>query len=95
MDVSCEAGHIAGVLVIVAPGASEVHERLGREPGVVTHIDDTAHGRLVVTIDGPTADAVRATHEAITRLPGVVAAHLVCHMADDGAVASMGAGGAA
>ncbi len=94
MDESVTAGHIAGVLVVVAPGASEVVARLGREPGVETHVDDTARGRLVVTIDGPTAAAVRATHEAIAGLPGVLAAHLVCHLADDGAVASMRAGGA-
>jgi len=75
MDLLSESGYIAGVLVILAPGAHGVGARLGRESGVVTHIDDTAHGRLIVTIDGATVEAVRATHEATARAPGVVAAH--------------------
>jgi nitrate reductase NapD len=86
--------HIAGVLVRVAPGAREVSDRLAQQAGVETHIDDTATGQLVVTIDAPTLEAVRAIHEAIGRVPGVLSAHLVCHIADPGATEPARAGGA-
>ena len=37
---------------------------------------------------------VRAIHEAIGRVPGVLSAHLVCHIADPGAAGPARAGGA-
>ncbi len=86
--------HIAGVLVRLAPGNCDVSDRLAQQAGVQTHIDDAATGQLVVTIDGPTLEAVRAIHEAIERVPGVVSAHLVCHIADPGSAGSVRAGGA-
>lgn len=89
-----EAVHIAGVLVRVAPGARGVRDQLAQQAGVETHIADPVSGQLVVTIDAPTLEAVRAIHEAIGRVPGVVSAHLVCHIADPGAVGPARAGGA-
>ncbi len=86
--------HIAGVLVRVAPGDCEVSDRLAQQAGVQTHIDDAATGQLVVTIDAPTLEAVRAVHEAIARVPGVVSAHLVCHVADAAAAGPGRPGGA-
>ena len=94
MQESAEAVHIAGVLVRVAPGAREVRDRLAQQAGVTTHIADPANGQFVVTIDAPTLKAVRAVHEAIGRMPGVVSAHLVCHIADPGSAGSVRAGGA-
>ena len=73
---------VVSVLVRVAAGARDVSDRLAQQAGVETHIDDAATGQLVVTIDAPTLEAVRAVHEAIGRLPGVLSAHLVCHIAD-------------
>lgn len=86
--------HIAGVLVRVAAGARDVSDRLAQQAGVETHIDDAATGQLVVTIDAPTLEAVRAVHEAIGRVPGVLSAHLVCHIADAAPAGPARAGGA-
>lgn len=94
MPEAADVVHIAGVLVRVAPGSREVADRLAQQDGVETHIADAATGQLVVTIGAPTIEAVRATHEAIGRLPGVVSAHLVCHIADPGATEPARAGGA-
>jgi len=94
MQEPADVVHIAGVLVRVAPGAPEVRDRLAQQAGVTTHIADPASGQFVVTIDAPTLEAVRAIHEAIGRLPGVVSAHLVCHIADPGSAGSVRAGGA-
>lgn len=94
MQDAADIAHIAGVLVRVVPGAGRVGDRLAHQAGVETHIDDPATGQLVVTIAAPTLEAVRAVHEAIGRLPGVLSAHLVCHIADAGAAEPARAGGA-
>lgn len=73
--------HVAGVVVRVsAPAVRTVLEAV---PGVAVHGADRDGRSLVVTIDGATAEGLRATHDAIVHTPGVVAAQLVCHLADE------------
>ncbi len=93
MQGGADVVHIAGVLVRVTPGTRDISDQLAQQAGVETHIADPVTGQLVVTIDAPTLEAVRAIHEAIGRVPGVVSAHLVCHIADPGAPGPARAGG--
>lgn len=72
--------HVAGVIVrLMTAGARAAVVRV---PGLELHVESRDGRRLVVTLEGDTATALQATHEALLGIPGVMAADLVCHLAD-------------
>lgn len=73
--------HVAGV--VVRGTGPALRAALARVAGVEIHTSDTDQHCYVVTIEGATADSLRATHDAIAVIPGVTAADLICHLADE------------
>lgn len=72
--------HVAGVIVrLMTPHARAAVVRV---PGLELHVESRDGRRLVVTLEGATAAALQAAHELLLGIPGVVAADLVCHLAD-------------
>ena len=80
MNVSDPSGaevHIAGLVVHALPEAADrVKRRLERVPGARVHAA-SADGKLVVTIESTTADAIAAELVRLQTLDDVLAASLV------------------
>lgn len=74
--------HIAGLVVHAAPArAPAVEDAVRRLDGACVHAS-TPQGKLVVTLEAPSDDAMTTAIGAIQRLPGVLSAALVYQCAD-------------
>lgn len=70
--------HIASLVVHVAPRRLEsVLGKIGDLPGALVHAS-SANGKLVVTLEVPSADAMTAGVQRIQPIDGVLSAALVC-----------------
>lgn len=74
--------HIASLVVHATPRRRQsVAESVAALPGAVVHAASD-NGKLVVTLEAPTADAVTTLVSAIQHLDGVLSAALVYQCAD-------------
>jgi nitrate reductase NapD len=74
--------HIASLVIHALPSrAGEVAQALGDLDGAQVHASSAA-GKLVVTLEQPSAAAMTDAVLAIQRLPGVLSATLVYQCAD-------------
>jgi nitrate reductase NapD len=74
--------HIASLVVHAAPSrVIEVQDAVGRLAGALVHAS-TADGKLVVTLERPSAYEMTDSVQAIQRLRGVLSAALVYQCAD-------------
>lgn len=69
--------HVAGVLVHAHPeAASKLAQTIAAFPGAQVHAV-SREGKLVITLEGPTADAITGGLDRMQTLDGVLAASLV------------------
>ena len=74
--------NIAGVLIHSLPGSTEtVKHSLTTLPGVEVHAV-SADGRMVVTVEGESADALADTFRGFNDMSGVLSAAVVYHHFD-------------
>ena len=74
--------HIASLVVHAAPSRLDaIAEAIAALPGARVHAA-SASGKLVVTLEAPTAAEITATIAGIQRLDGVLSATLVYQCAD-------------
>ena len=74
--------HIASLVVHSTPRRLQsVAEAVAALPGACVHAS-SARGKLVVTLEAPTAEAITAAVASIQRLDGVLSAALVYQCAD-------------
>ncbi|OGI41193.1 MAG: hypothetical protein A2140_05365 [Candidatus Muproteobacteria bacterium RBG_16_62_13] len=74
--------NIAGVLIHSLPGSTEtVKHSLTTLPGVEVHAV-SADGRMVVTVEGESADALADAFRGFNNMSGVLSAAMVYHHFD-------------
>lgn len=74
--------HIASLVVHAAPRRRQaIAATIGALPGAVVHAA-SENGKLVVTLEAPTADAMTALVSALQHTDGVLSAALVYQCAD-------------
>jgi nitrate reductase NapD len=75
----------SGVLVVSPPAnVADVTARLNAIPGVEVYASHVESGRIVVILEAADIEGHESRLRAIQRVPGVLAAELVYHVADPG-----------